>query len=317
MIAFLLALALSLAPDSAHAGMGTSRDSNYNVAIVAAGGGYTGPGDIVSGASLWVGLRAYTAAIAAAATQKLINIRNTATSETCDVIVATNGGFGKVANCSASSSGDTVAVFCAESSGSCAVTEAYDQSGNGLDVSQSTAADQPSLLLSGCGFTFGGGGPCVSFPGVASNGLISSGTVTYVTALSVFATANWAAAGDVTGQHTAFDMELNYGSSIAGNIGYDVGNAYVYLAASTSTWLAVVGVGSTTTNQALVGANGTNANGTTAALSNNSTVQWGMRSNGAAPMNGMSTEAGHWNSLQFNSTQITNLTSNTRTYWGF
>jgi hypothetical protein len=84
------------------------------------GGSYTGPGDIVSGATSWYGLRAYSAAIAAAATQKLINIRNIATSETCDVIVATNGGFGNVANCSGSSSGDTVAVFCAESSSSCA-----------------------------------------------------------------------------------------------------------------------------------------------------------------------------------------------------
>ena len=131
---------------------------------------YTGPIDIVASPTALYALRAGSAAIAAAATQQLINIRNTATSETCDVIVATNGGFGNVANCSASSSGDTVAVFCAESSGSCAVTEVYDQSGNGNVATQGTAADQPALTLNCINTTL----PCMTFSG-SSQGLGNSG----------------------------------------------------------------------------------------------------------------------------------------------
>jgi hypothetical protein len=112
------------------------------------GGGYTGPGDQVSGALVWYGMRAYSSAIAAAATQKLIKIINIATSETCDVIVATNGGFGNVANCSGSSNGLTPTAFCALSSSSCNIVTWYDQSGHGVDVTQATANERASLLIS-------------------------------------------------------------------------------------------------------------------------------------------------------------------------
>src|SRR5689334_16928212 len=87
---------------------------------------YTGPGDIVASAKAWFGLRAYSAAVAAAGTQKVVNLRNTGTSETCDVLIATNGGLATtVSNCSGSSSGTALSTFC----GTCAATKLYDQSG--------------------------------------------------------------------------------------------------------------------------------------------------------------------------------------------
>jgi hypothetical protein len=129
-----------------------------NLTLLGVGAGnpvtYTGPGDVVAGASAWFGLRAYSAAVAATGTQKAINIRNTGTSETCDVLIATSGALATtVSSCSGSSSGTALSTFC----GTCAITKAYDQSGvnycsaAACDVSQATAASQPTLNLSALG----------------------------------------------------------------------------------------------------------------------------------------------------------------------
>jgi hypothetical protein len=196
-----------------------SRDSNYNIAI-ASGATYTGPGDIVSGATAFYGLRAYNAAYAA--TPGLaVNVRRASDNVACDVNVATTGGFGlTTATCNSSTQGGitpsafagtdatatctlatttatctgasstphvgstitgasltqpclitavgtftagagTLTTSLAGTSTSCGtisvgetftmtyglfVTKAYDQSGNGNHVSQSTAANQPQLL---------------------------------------------------------------------------------------------------------------------------------------------------------------------------
>lgn len=79
-----------------------SRDSNYNQNVASGGGGgYTGPGDIVSGASMWFGVRAYNAAYATA-NSKLINVERQSDSSTCDILAATGGGTGVTGNCSTS-----------------------------------------------------------------------------------------------------------------------------------------------------------------------------------------------------------------------
>jgi hypothetical protein len=111
---------------------------------------YTGPGDVVSGASIYVGLTAYNGAQAAAGTQKMVNLRNTATGEACDVLVASNGSLGLTANCSGSSSGEAAATFCAQSGGPCATVTGYDEA-NGNNITQGTTADQPPLTFSSIG----------------------------------------------------------------------------------------------------------------------------------------------------------------------
>ena len=117
---------------------------------------YVGPGDVVSGALAFYSCgRAYNAAYASA-NSKLCNIRRTSDGQTCDLLAAANGGPGVTANCSGAANGQS--------------TEAYDQSGNGVNVSQSTTADQPQLELSGCSNT----APCVS--NTAST-VLSGGTI--------------------------------------------------------------------------------------------------------------------------------------------
>jgi hypothetical protein len=129
---------------------------------------YQGPGDVVAGAVFWGGLRAYTAAIAAAGTQKLANVRNSVSGETCDIIVATTGGLGNLANCTAGGSG-SAATYC--TTNTCQVATLYDQSGNGFDVTQSTPASMPGLSVK-CGLLMRL--PCMTF--VAANPSILGGS---------------------------------------------------------------------------------------------------------------------------------------------
>lgn len=83
-----------------------SRDSNYNVSVVAAGGGYTGPIDVVASPTALYSLRAGSAAIAAAGTQTLVNIRRASDNVACDFLPALNGGFGvTTATCNSSTQG--------------------------------------------------------------------------------------------------------------------------------------------------------------------------------------------------------------------
>ena len=135
--------------------------------IIATAYSYTGPLDIVSGATAFYSLRAGSGAIAAAGTQPIIAMRRGSDNATCTAIVATSGSvdFTVGAPCS----GATVTAFCASTT--CYVTTWYDQSGNGNNLAQPTAANQPSLIF-GCLGTR----PCISFNG-AGDGLIdTSGT---------------------------------------------------------------------------------------------------------------------------------------------
>lgn len=56
--------------------------------------GYTGPIDVVASPNGFYSLRAGSAAIATAGTQKLVNIRRVTDSVACDVLVATSGDLG-------------------------------------------------------------------------------------------------------------------------------------------------------------------------------------------------------------------------------
>lgn len=142
-----------------------SRDSNYNHNISGVVG-YAGPFDAL-GASMpvWYGMRAASAAIAAAGTQALFQVANASTtpaSVTCDVLVATSGGIGLTSGCSTGSySGTSLATFCASGGGSCYGTKFYNQgTAGGADLSYLTAnpAKAPTVAFS-CVSTL----PCFHF----------------------------------------------------------------------------------------------------------------------------------------------------------
>ncbi len=112
-------------------------DSNYNISV---GPTYTGPGDIVSGAGAWYGLRAYNAA-QAAANAKSVNLRRASDNATCDFAVSSLGGFGvSVATC-ATGLGLTLATFATQdATATCtiATTTATCTSGSGVPHAGST-----------------------------------------------------------------------------------------------------------------------------------------------------------------------------------
>lgn len=139
------------------------------------GSSYTGPVDVVASPTAIYALRAASAAIAAAGTQKIVNVSSSGTTPAnviCDILVASNGGLGNTANCSTGSyNGTAAATFCATGSGSCVVETWYDQGGGGLNQSINTGTvaltfscigSLPCLTFSGAGFLCN-----LSFPTVA------------------------------------------------------------------------------------------------------------------------------------------------------
>jgi hypothetical protein len=142
-----------------------SRDSNYNQNIVAAGGGYTGPGDIVSGAYAWYSCaRGYNAADTANACNVCLP-----SDTTCADITLTAGLAvlpGSLSTCNI-----TTVI--------CTVKTAYDKSGNGRNITQATEANRPTfrpaMASNGCPST---ALPCMLFTAASSQRLVSSGTHT-------------------------------------------------------------------------------------------------------------------------------------------
>ena len=85
---------LALGDDSI---LGSGISGTYKASAPA---GYQGVGDVVSGWTSYWSPFAFTDAIASAGTQKLFNVQNFVTANTCDLLVATNGGLGNTASCS-------------------------------------------------------------------------------------------------------------------------------------------------------------------------------------------------------------------------
>lgn len=109
---------------------------------------YVGPGDITSFTGWW-GLRAYTAAIAAAGTQPLINITRASDSHACDVLVATNGGLGLTSSCgTGGDNGQSASSFC--NTTTCQIDIMYDQTGSGRPLNSKAAQPAFPLLVFNC-----------------------------------------------------------------------------------------------------------------------------------------------------------------------
>lgn len=96
---------------------------------------YVGPGDVVSGAVGWWGLRAYSLAKAGTAA---IRLRASGDDAQSDFNTLSNGNL------------DTASIssFKATHGGNLFVTKLYDQSGGTNDLVQATAANQPPFSLS-------------------------------------------------------------------------------------------------------------------------------------------------------------------------
>jgi hypothetical protein len=134
---------------------------------------YAGPGDIVSGATAWYGLRAYNAAHAAA-TSKAVSLRRASDNTICDFNVATSGALGVSASGCSAGAGLSLASF--------ATTDA---------TCTGTAASSTTLIVTGCsstphvGSTITGTGFTQPVYATAVSVSSGSGTITMNTAQTV------------------------------------------------------------------------------------------------------------------------------------
>ena len=116
---------------------------------------YSGPGDIVSGATAWYGLRAYNAAYATGS-NKAINVRRASDNTTQDFLILASGALdiasantfaGTDATCTGTISSTTL---------TCASASSTPHAGSTLT---GTGITQPSYIVS-CGTFTGGAGTC-------------------------------------------------------------------------------------------------------------------------------------------------------------
>lgn len=145
---------------------------------------YTGPGDIVSGAFAWYGLRGYNAAY----TGHAIRIVDSGGSNATDIDILSGGSL------------DTATLTTwIGTHGTASVTKVYDQSGNSRDMSNATVAQMPTLNTTGVLSLIAGNG---TFP--------ASANVTLSQAFSGSFVANRPVDG--SGGVTAFFINGNVGS---------------------------------------------------------------------------------------------------------
>lgn len=265
---------------------------------------FQGPGDIVSGATAWYGLRAYNAAYANA-NGKLVNIVRASDSHACDVLAASSGGMGLTANCSGADNGETPATFC--NATTCSIATAYDQTGNGNNLTQATAANQPALTFNCLGSL-----PCID---------ASAGTKCLsVTFTSIAQPVSHSIVANRTANTTTQINMLNGGNGpVWKNVANTVGQFYGSFpgaTASDTAWHAMVFVANG--GSAFIDVDGTQTAGASGAGTFPNSAAYGMfsqTSTCSATATAQEAEAGFY-PLALTNTQANNLCHNQFTYWG-
>lgn len=167
----------------------------------AAPAGYQGPGDISSGALAWYSTgRAYNAAYAAAQSPLVDLVDTTTGLAACTLNVGTNGYANLTAVvCPTGAPVVSVTTFCTVTHVGCSITKEYDQTANGLHVTQATLAKMPLLTLSAlnglpCGLAASGSTTTI----LTSSGSISSTAAPYSRTMVTERVANFTTANYIT-----------------------------------------------------------------------------------------------------------------------
>jgi hypothetical protein len=274
-----------------------------------AGTSYTGPGDVVSGAAFWGGLRAYSRAkaLAGAKAIQLCTAIACGGGTTEDEIVGTDGKmiFG------------TKALTCDNAGNQCYVGILYDQSGNGHDQPSPSGAVHP-LFIVNCVGSF----PCMGMlhplgstsAGVGVSALpitiswIAQRTASFTTQMSIVSFQNLS-------DHQPQDQFF----PAANEIFLSAGTNQIVSAAD-STWHTEQSVyNNATTPGAILDGTATTLGGSpgSTAPANNAFCIGGAGSctneiNGAQHI----LEVGIWGSA-FTGPQGASMNTNQKTYWGF
>jgi hypothetical protein len=272
---------------------------------VKVGGGppaFTGPGDIVTGAAAFWGLRAYSAAT-----------RGTPAITLCDDTGANCSNVSTNATTGALNNPGTHGTNNCATSGTCLISAIFDQSGAGncsgspCNATQATVAKMPAL-----NFTCVGGQPCMVCNGSA---LVAPVPNSIPQPLTVIGVADRVTSGGLAPWYGDDNEQLEIGSFNVANEGYLFAGSFVTVSLSDNAFHAIQGV--------FNGASSTfNFDGTSATL-NPGTASASSAHNICGDNNGNDrhftgnlSEAGIW-PIGFNSTQVTNVNANQHSFWGF
>lgn len=274
---------------------------------VGAPAAYTGPGDVVSGAKMWWGLRAYSLATVAT---RIANICNAADANCADVNSLSNGNF-DVATATGAP------LNCGGAGGTCTVKTLYDQTtGNNCtaatcDLTQATIGSRPTLTFNCIGSL-----PCMTFNGIGTR-LSSINSATSVSQPFTFSTvANSTATG-------AQQSVLQYSGGSSAQLGYRNSAANQVFGYAGTVLAATATDGSYHALQAVLNGassdmnvDGTQTTGAGGASVMSSGFALGATTGATQWLSGTVTEAGAWNAA-FSSGQSSSMSTNQHSYWGF
>jgi hypothetical protein len=269
-------------------------------------GPYVGPGDIVGGATFWLGLRAYNAATTGT---KAVNIRRSSDNATQDFNTLFNGNL------------DTVSIAAFIGGGNGFITELYDQTGNGNHFTQTTAANQPSYVASALGSL-----PAISVAASTSQFIFlttAAGLSQPFTFSNVLNFTNGAAQNDMIDFHDAGSVNFilqTFNTTAANEVVLYAGNVTSTVTCSAGFWHALQsvfnGASSIINVDNLVSTPGTPGSGGVPAGAGNLWSLGARATGGTSPITADFTETGMWSSALSN-TQQASLNYNQHGYWGF
>src|SRR5262245_36194718 len=258
---------------------------------------YVGPGDIVSGAAMWWGLRAYSNATIG---NNAIRLRRDGASPTeQDFVTVAGGGL------------DISSITSFKGSDNLFVVKQYDQSGNSRDMGQTTAANQPTFELSILSSL-----PSAGYLNSAARKLTTSGlafadsipTQTSVVAI-LTPTSTTGSTFATTSSNILFDVQDS--SAIRA---YSNGTNFTVSGITQGVWHAV----QTTYNGAssVLYIDGTSNSGTCDTFAVNNDDFYLGSDAFSSHLNGYIMEAGLWTS-SFSGTENSNMNTNQHDYYGF
>lgn len=257
--------------------------------------GYVGPGNLVPGATAWRGLRAYSDAVIG---NNAVRLRRDSDNAEQDFVTVAGGGL------------DLPSITTFKGAANLLLVKLYDQTGNGNDLTQATAARQQVFALASLGSL-----PTITCDGVSLHTLdnLAVPSIAAPTTLSWVAknTAGSGAAAPIwSSQGSAFQAQYN--NSGANQVLIYAGSV-LSAVASDNSWHALQGVLNGVTSDMNV--DGTANTGTTGAATGDTTeILFGI--SGGNVFAGSFAELGRW-SIAFSGAQSSAMSANQHTYWGF
>jgi hypothetical protein len=153
-----------------------------NLSIIFSSVSYTGPGDVVSGATFWVGLRAYKKSYATGS-NNAITVRNQKTSSTSNIVILSNGSLDVATAATFAGTDATATCTVSGTTGTCSGASSTPTVN---DQVYGAGLTNPCLATAVGTFTGGAGSVTLALPNGNSCGTISSGvTLTFQVALFI------------------------------------------------------------------------------------------------------------------------------------